>query len=185
MSRRARAGSHPSRPRSPMPPGREATRRAPAPNVTLADPGAGTALIGASLLGTALFTLTAVAAAIAPHTLDIPALVVSVTMFLAGTAAFVWAYLVAVVRSRRDAVAIVGVYGLGAGSTPQPVRIRLLGSLGAEVAVAVVTAAVRPYTSLSFGILAPMWGLGLAGVWGARHGGFPARSPDPRRLPKR
>jgi hypothetical protein len=36
----------------------------------------------------------------------------------------------------------------------------------------------RPYTEVAFGILAPMFGLGLMGVWGGRYGDFPER---PRR----
>jgi hypothetical protein len=164
-----------------MPPGREATKREPRPAVTLAPAGAGRAVIVTSFVGTLVLAVTAVAAAIAPDALDVPALVVALVMFFGGTAAFAWAYAVAVSRSRTAEIAVGGVYGLGGGSTPAAVRAQLLGSLAAEVAIAVATAAARPYTSLSFGILAPMWGLGFAGVWGARHGGFPPRAPDPRR----
>lgn len=165
-----------------MPAGREAVRResSRAP-VTPAPPGAGAGLIAASFAGTGALGVTAIAAAIAPRTLDVPALVVALAMFFTGTGAFAWAYVIAIGRSRTEDIAVGGVYGLAGGSTPAPVRLKLLGSLAAEVALAVVTAAVRPYTSLSFGILAPMWGLGIAGVWGARHGGFPPRPADPRR----
>lgn len=164
-----------------MPPGREATTRAPRPVVRHAPPGAGAAVIRASFAGTAVLGVTAVAAAISPRTLDVPALAVALAMFFGGTGAFVWAYVIAIGRSRVDEVAVGGVFGLAGGSAPDPVRVRLLGSLAAEVVLAIGTAAARPYTSLSFGILAPMWGLGLAGLWGARYGGFPARPPDPRR----
>jgi hypothetical protein len=50
-----------------------------------------------------------------------------------------------------------------------------MGSLGAQTAIALGTAAARPFTSVAFGILVPMFGLGLAGLWGARHGRFEAR----------
>jgi len=43
------------------------------------------------------------------------------------------------------------------------------------VVAAFATAAARPNSSLAFGILAPLWGQGLAGLWGARHGAFPPR----------
>jgi hypothetical protein len=50
------------------------------------------------------------------------------------------------------------------------------------VVVAVATAAVRPFTPLAFGILVPLYGLGLAGVWAAAFGTFgPRRHPGPRR----
>jgi len=153
-----------------MPPGREARPPRPAraerPEITLAGPSAGRRIVVASWIGTALLAVTAVAGDIAPHTLDVPALVVALAMFFGGIGAFVWAYLVAVGRSRESEIGLSGVYGL-AGSAPRAVQIRLFGSFGAEVVVAIATAAVRPYSTLSFGVLAVMWGLGLVGLWGA------------------
>jgi hypothetical protein len=55
------------------------------------------------------------------------------------------------------------------------VRTNLLGALAAQVAVAVLTASVRPYTTLAFGTLVPVYGLGLCGLWAARHGSFGSR----------
>ena len=52
----------------------------------------------------------------------------------------------------------------------------MLGSLAAQVAIGVGTAAARPFTSLAFGVLAPLYGLALTGLWGARHGRFENRS---------
>jgi hypothetical protein len=136
--------------------------------------------VRASIAGTVLLLVTAAAAAVAPHSFDVPALIVALAMFAGGTVAFVWAYVVAIGRSRTEEVSLLGVYGL-VDSTPAPVRIRLFGSLAAEVVIALVTAGVRLYSTLSFGVLAVMWGLGLAGGWGARYGSFPPRKPDPPR----
>ena len=69
------------------------------------------------------------------------------------------------------------MYGLS-GTTPVPVKANLFGSLAVEALVAVVTASTRLYSTLSFGILGLLWGLGLAGLWGARYGAFPPRPPD-------
>jgi hypothetical protein len=134
----------------------------------------------ASWIGTGLLAVTAVAADVAPHALGPPALAVAIAMFFGGTAIFAWAYLIAIGRSRTDDVSLPGVFALS-GSAPASVRARLTISLAAEAVVAVVTAGVRLYSSLSFGILALMWGLGLMGLWGARHGAFPPRPPDPPR----
>jgi len=41
--------------------------------------------------------------------------------------------------------------------------------------VVVAAAAVRPFTPLAFGTLAPLLGLGFCGWWSARFGIFPAR----------
>ena len=54
----------------------------------------------------------------------------------------------------------------------------LVGSLVAQAAIAATAAALRPFTSVAFAVLAPMWGLGLAGQWGARHGHFAPRVRD-------
>ena len=48
----------------------------------------------------------------------------------------------------------------------------------ASVAVALVTAGLRPFTSLAFGVLVPMFGLAQAGLWGARYGRFGSRFDD-------
>jgi hypothetical protein len=173
--------------RKPMPPGREArpprAGRTSRPDVTFADPASGRGIVIASWVGTALLAATAVAGDIAPHTLEVPALVVAVAMFVGGIGAFFWAYVVAIGRSRESEIGLAGVFGL-AGSAPSAVQVRLFGSLAVQIAVAIGTAAVRLYSTLSFGILAVMWGLGLAGLWGARYGAFPPRRPDegrPRR----
>ena len=176
--------SKPKRERKPMPPGREARpprpARGPALVVTLAEPSAGRGIVVASWIGTALLTVTAAAGAIAPHPLAVPALVVALLMFFGGMGAFAWAYIVAVGRSRESEISLGGLFGL-AGSAPGSVRVKLFGSLAAEVVVAVATAASRPDSTLSFGILAVMWGLGLIGLWGAKYGAFPPRQAGPSR----
>ncbi len=183
-----RRGSTPKKakkPKPPMPPGREARAPRPVgrpapPPVTLADPSTGRRIVVASWIGTAVLAVTAIAADIAPHSLEIPALVVALALFFGGIVAFMFAYAVAIGRSRDDEISLAGVYGLS-GSTPGPVKANLFGSLAVEALVAVVTASTRLYSTLSFGILGLLWGLGLAGLWGARHGAFPPRSPDRRR----
>ena len=49
-------------------------------------------------------------------------------------------------------------------------------ALAAQTTTAVAAAAVKPFTSVAFAVLAPMWGLGLAGLWAAKYGSFPART---------
>jgi len=138
----------------------------------------GTALLRASWIGTAVFAMTAVGAALFPGSLDIAALVVSLGLFFVGIVLFVWAYAIAVGRSRRDEIDVVGLWLLS-GSAPRRVRAVLFGSLCAEIVVALATAAARRFSPLIFGVLAPMYGLGAAGFWAARHGSFPARRINP------
>jgi len=57
--------------------------------------------------------------------------------------------------------------------------------LTAQIVIAAVTAAARPFTTLAFGVLTPVFGLGLNSLWAARHGNFPPRKPAPERAPRR
>jgi hypothetical protein len=114
-----------------------------------------------------------VAAAVAEPARPV-AVAVSLALFVLGTAAMALALLRAAGRSRTDEVTVPGVFFL-TESAPPAVRRHLLGALAVQVVVALATAAARPFTSLAFGILVPVYGLGLAGLWGARHGQFGPR----------
>ena len=138
----------------------------------------------ASWIGTGLLAVTAIPAAIAPAPFVAVAVGVSLLLFAVGTAAFLWAYAVAIGRSRTDLIGMGGLFFL-AGSAPRAVQRSLWGSLAVEVVVAVATAAARPFTPLAFGVLAPMFGLGVMGLWGAKFGTFPPRPPEPARPGRR
>jgi hypothetical protein len=144
----------------------------------------GPAIVNASWAGTGLFVATAVLATIDPDGLSGPGVVVDLVLFAFGCAAFLWAYAVAVSRSRTDAIGIGGLYFLQ-GSTPRVIQLRLLIPLAVQVVVAIATAAVRPYTAVAFGVLVPIFGLGLSGLWGARYGTFDARSGSGAAEPQR
>jgi len=136
-------------------------------------PGAG--IIRVSDVVTVVFSIVAVVSAVFLNHLNALVVVVSLVLFVAGCVTFLWAYAIAVNRSRTDAIGIGGLYFLQ-GTAPLPVQIRLLGALTVQTVVAVVTAAVHPFTSQAFAVLAPMFGLGLAGLWGARYGKFGLRT---------
>ncbi|MHB8670096.1 MAG: hypothetical protein ACYDAD_05975 [Acidimicrobiales bacterium] len=125
--------------------------------------------------GTILFTASATAAVLAPAVFGPLDLAVSVVLFGSGCVLFAWSYGLAVVRSRQDELAVSSLYFLTGSVAPSAVRRQLLGALGVQAAVAVASAAARPYTSLAAGTLVPVYGLGLCGLWGARHGRFPRR----------
>jgi hypothetical protein len=135
-------------------------------------------IIKASWAGTAAFAVTAIAAAVEPDMFEVAALAVALSLFAVGTVVFLVAFVHAVGRSREVDIGIGGLYFL-AGSAPRPVQLHLLGSLGVEVVVAFATASARPFTSLAFGMLVPLYGLALCGLWGAYHGSFPPRAVPP------
>jgi hypothetical protein len=138
----------------------------------------GARLIRTSDVVTVAFSVVAVASALALDRLKVLIVVVSLVLFAVGCVTFLWAFAIAVNRSRTDAIGIGGLFFLQ-DSAPRPVQVRLLGALAVQVVVAVATAAVHPFTSQAFAVLAPMFGLGMAGLWGARYGHFEPRTTDP------
>jgi len=142
---------------------------------------AGAGVRRASWAGTVVFVVTAVAAAIAPSSVGPVALIVAVVLFAGGCAVFLWSFVIVAGRSRTDSMELAQIWFLAGATTPRAVRRSLLGALAVQVVVGLATAGTRPYTSLAAGALVPMWGLGLSGLWAARHAAFPSRPPDPRR----
>jgi hypothetical protein len=139
----------------------------------------GEGIIRAAWAGTVVFGVGTVAGVVAPHPFAWLGFGVSLALFLVGCAVFVWAFVLAVGRSRSDEIAVTNLYLLS--GAPSGVRAQLFGSLAVEVIVAFGTAAARPYTIAATAILAPVYGLGLCGLWAARYGTFPPRRPAPKR----
>lgn len=142
------------------------------PALALAEPGTGSWIITLDAVGTAALVLaTALAAVAEGRATDLVNLAVSSVLFLGGCVAFGYGFLKAAGRSRAEVVDLAGLFYL-TGSGPTDVRRKLLGLWFAQIAVATASVAVvRP----PFGVMAPVWGIGLISVWGARHGAFPAR----------
>lgn len=147
----------------------------------------GHAIVRADLVGTGVFALSAVlAAAVFDDPFRLQGVVVSLVLFGIGIVTFLWSYWLAVQRSRSDEIAVSELYLLMGPAVPAAVRIRMNGALGVQVAVALGTALTRastdgqPGSTLAFGVLVPMFGLGMNGLWAASHGRFePRRRPDP------
>lgn len=144
----------------------------------MTNPEPGQRLVALSLSGTVAFTVLSVAAVVVDG-LEPLALAFDGVLFAIGCAIFLLAIVTATRRSREAEMGIGGLFFL-AGSAPRRVRWLLLGSLAAQVVVALTTASLRLFTPLAGGILVPMYGLALTGLWGARYGSFPARRrPSP------
>ncbi len=135
----------------------------------------GRPIVVLSWLCTAVFTLAAVPALIDPADAVGVYFFVSVLLFLAGCALFMVDLVLAAARSRESEMGIGGLFFL-AGSAPRSIQLHLLGSLSVQVVVAVIAAALDPFTPLAFGTLVPTIGLAFCGLWAVRHGLFPERA---------
>lgn len=139
--------------------------------------GDGRLLIRLSWAGTVVSCVTAIANAWTGSRSDfLLSAVPGLVMFLLGSVAFLAAFLLAVQRSRTEAIGVGGLYFL-AGCAPRAVQITMMASVTVQTVVPLAVTIVRPF--VAFSVLAPMWSLGLAGLWGARHGTFPPQvDPD-------
>ena len=131
-------------------------------------------LLRACWAGTAVFAAIAVLTTAFPDPMAVPIAVVSLGLLAAGCAAMLWAFQRALQRSRYESIGVGGLYFL-AGCAPRSVRLSMMAALAVELVVALAAASVRPFTASAFGILVPVYALGLSGAWGARHGTFPPR----------
>jgi len=144
---------------------------------------AGGVIVLANVVGTIAFVATALTAAIVFST---PAqwvgAVTAMGLFALGVFAFIWSFFNAVQRSREEEMSVLQIYLLVGKPTPPRVRWTMLTLLLVQCAVALGTAFARPNgpngspgSSLAVGILVPMFGLGLNGLWCAFHGVFEMR----------
>lgn len=129
-------------------------------------------LLTVDLAATVAFVVATVVAAAWPgNVTDVANIAVSAVLFLGGCAAFAVGFLRAAGRSRHEVVDLAGLFYL-TGSAPRTVRRRFLGLWFAQIAVAAASVAyIRP----PFGVMAPVWGIGVITLWSSRHGTFPAR----------
>lgn len=113
--------------------------------------------------------------------------IVALGLFAVGIAVFIWGYWTAVQRSREEEISVAELYFLLGRAIPQKVKVVMHACLAVQVIVAVATAIARPSTlqdgaqgssrgsTLAFGVLVPVLGLGLNGLWAATYGTFGAR----------
>jgi hypothetical protein len=109
-------------------------------------------------------------------------------LFAGGVATGIWAYTSALERSRTEEVGVANLFLLTGATAPRTVRRALWLCLGGQIAVAIAGATIGiagldegQLNALAFGWLAPMFGIGVNGIWSARHGSFgPRQAPSVR-----
>lgn len=106
---------------------------------------------------------------------------VDLSLFAAGTAAFLWSFVVAVGRSRTEEISVSALYLLGGGIVPRRTALAmhaclaLQASVGLAAALARASTDGRPGSALAFGVLVPVLGVGLNGVVAVGQGTFGPR----------
>ena len=141
-------------------------------------------LVRANLALTGLFLIT-VAIAIPTRSQrggQVLIAVVSLVLFAIGIGASIWAYAAALERSRVEEVGVANLYLLTGPTAPPPVKRAMTGALIVQAVAAmggawvgVVGLSGNQINALAFGVLVPMFGIGMNGVWAARHGSYGPR----------
>ena len=140
-------------------------------------------IIRANIVGTALFVATAIfAAAVFTTAAQWVGAATAMTLFAVGVFAFLWGFWNAIQRSRAEEVSVTQLFLLFGAGTPSKVRRTMLALLAVQVVTAFATALWRidgpdgtPGSSLAVGLLVPMFGLGMNGLWAAYHANFGPR----------
>jgi hypothetical protein len=139
-------------------------------------------VVRSNILFTGAFTvLTLVAAWLFTPGLRGMIVAVDLALFAIGCFAFIWSYFSGVQRSRTDEISVAGLFALAGGVAPRRITMVMNSCLSAQVVVGLIGAIVRSSTdgragsTLAFGVLVPIFGLGLNGLWSSRLGVFPPR----------
>lgn len=164
---------------------------APAPDTLAApavDPSAGARWVRADVVGTAVFTVV-IAVGIPlrdERSMQIAVGAVSMLLFAIGAATGLWAYVAALERSRVDEIGVANLYLLTGPTAPKRTKLAMTLALVGQVAIALTGAIIGAsglsgdeVNALAFGILVPMYGIGLNGMWAVRHGAFGPRIDRP------
>jgi hypothetical protein len=154
------------------------------------EPTPGAAIVRADLAGTALFLVSGAIGSLVTGA-RVATVIVSVALFALGCVAFVISFLRAAERSRRDEIGVANLYLLTGETAPPSVKRTMSAALAVQIVACLAFGAIGfsglgtdEVNPMAFGILVPTFGLGLNGMWAARHGRFGPRivvSQEPRR----
>lgn len=144
----------------------------------------GASVVRLDLIGTAVF-LVALAVAVPLRSQRFAQFLiggVSMVLFAIGVAATLWAYTRALERSRVQEVGVANLFLLTGDTAPKPVGRAMSLALVVQVVAAIGGAWIGvvgldkgQLNALAFGVLVPMFGIGMNGVWAARHGSYGPR----------
>lgn len=139
-----------------------------------------------NLFLTSLFLVATMVAAVvfSPATRAV-GVAVDLVLFSIGVATFIWGYFSAVQRSRVDEISVGSLYFLSGQVADKQVQKTMNGCLIAQLVIGLAGAIARSSTdgkagsTLAFGVLVPLLGLGLNGLWASQFGTFtPREQPD-------
>ncbi len=106
---------------------------------------------------------------------DVPYAVLCAVLFGAGVIGFVVGFWNGAQRSRTELVTLSGLLAVDTSHVPARARRLIWSAVTVQTIVATAAAVARPFTTQAFGLLVPMFGVGVAILWGARNARFHLR----------
>lgn len=107
--------------------------------------------------------------------IDVLYTALSVLLFFVGGGIFLLGFWNAVQRSKAEIVNLPVLLGFDSGAIAPTKRWRLWAPLLITTVVSIAGATFRPFTQQAFGILAPLFGLGVIALWTSRFARFERR----------
>lgn len=136
-----------------------------------------------NVIGTALFVVSAsLSAVFFTPVLRTLGVAVALLLFATGIASFIWGYFTAVQRSRCENISVASLFFLSGNVADRKIRWLMNGCLAIQALCGLITSLARTTTAgsqgstLAFGVLVPLFGMGINGLWASRHGSFEARA---------
>ncbi len=155
--------------------------------LTVADPVPGRVLVRADVVGTVVIVIAGVAGLMSSDLARTVLTPVSFALAAVGIVTFLWSYASAIERSRTAEIAVSQLYVVAGEVAPPGVKRALRWALWAQIAVAVGVMVVgfsrtkpQEFNWAATVIVVPLFGLGMNGMWVARHGTFGPRILTPR-----
>lgn len=140
-------------------------------------------LVRINMVLTGLFVaLTVIAVVVFSPEVRAAVAIFDLALFALGVATFIWGYFSAVQRSRFDEISVAGLFLLLDKVADRSTTLIMNTALAVQTIVGLMGAIVRgstdgrPGSTLAFGVLVPLLGLGLNGMWASKHGVFAARN---------
>ena len=134
----------------------------------------GKRIVVASWLTLGVFALIGILDVLGVSALDTAVGVYSLALFFASLVIWIYAFGKVLVRNTQGDDIAVASWVFLQGSAPKDVRRHLLGATLASCILGFGMGFANP-----LGALVPMFQLGLAALWGARHGTYPERTLPP------
>lgn len=107
---------------------------------------------------------------------------VSMVLFAIGVVTTLLAYTRALERSRVEEVGVANLFLLTGETAPKPVRRTMSWALAVQIVAAITGAWIGvvgldkgQLNALAFGVLVPMFGVGMNGLWAAANGSYGPR----------